>query len=96
MSSFKAALACIGDFARMMESSFFNNATSVIKKLLEYINSNLDRDIKLCIISCLGDLVLAIQDYATNFIDELLRICDICFQAVYELCSSQKDIDYIE
>ena len=41
--TFKAALACIGDFARMMESGFFNNAGQVMKRLLILIKSNLDR-----------------------------------------------------
>jgi hypothetical protein len=68
MTTFKSALACVGDFARMMESSFFNNATEVMQQLLANINSNLDREIKLCIISCMGDLILAIQEYATHFL----------------------------
>ena len=41
--TFKAALACIGDFARMSESHFFNKASFLMKKLLEEIKRNFDR-----------------------------------------------------
>lgn len=75
----------------MMESSFFNLATEVMKKLLNYINNPLDREMKVCIIACIGDLILSIQDYSEMFLDEILHICDICFQAVYNLTNSNKD-----
>lgn len=88
MNTFKSTLACVGDLARMMESTFFNQATEVIKQLFEYLQSSLDRELKLCIISCMGDLVLSIQDYAANFLEQLLTMCDLCFQAVYELSSN--------
>ncbi len=51
--------------------------------LLEYIKSSLDRDLKLSIINCMGDLILSMQEYGETFLDEILKICDICFQAVY-------------
>lgn len=75
----------------MMESSFFNIATDVMKKLLTLINNPLDREMKVCIIACIGDLILSIQDYSEMFIDDILHISDICFQAVYNLSNSNKD-----
>ncbi len=66
-----------------------------MKKLLDYIRFNMDRELKLCIISCMGDLVLSIQDYATEFIIEILDVVDLCFQAVYELTNNTKDTDYV-
>lgn len=64
--------------------------------LLKDMRDSLDRDLKLCIISCMGDLVLSIQEYATSFIVEILNVIDLCFQAVYELTNNPKDIDYVE
>lgn len=65
-------------------------------KLLEYIKSSMDRDLKLSIINCMGDLVLSMQEYGESFLGEILNISDICFQAVYELTNSEKDFDYVD
>lgn len=80
----------------MMESSFFNHANDVMKKLLNYINNPLDREMKVWIISCIGDLILSIKDYSEMFIDDILGISDICFQAVYEMTNNNKDYEYVE
>ena len=36
-------------------------------------------------INCIGDLMLSMQYSGELFLDDILSICDICFQAVYEL-----------
>lgn len=37
IATFKAALACIGDFARMADSCFFNNAADIMQQLMVFI-----------------------------------------------------------
>ncbi len=56
----------------------------------------MDRELKLSIINCMGDLVLSMQEYGESFLDEILKISDICFQAVYELTNSEKDSEYVD
>jgi hypothetical protein len=80
----------------MMESCFFTNAAEVMQKLMVYIQQNLDRDVKLCIISCIGDLMLTMQDYAKNFVDQIINISDLSFAAVYQLTPNAQDLDYVE
>jgi hypothetical protein len=36
-------------------------------------------------INCIGDLIMCLSFNAEVFLDDLINICDICFQAVYEL-----------
>lgn len=60
MSTFKAALLCIGDFSRTMKSSFYLQADEVMRRLFEYIDSNVTTEVKLCIMNCMGDLVLSL------------------------------------
>jgi hypothetical protein len=96
MATFKAALACVGDFARMMETCFFNHASQVIQQIMVYIQENFDREIKLSIINCMGDLILAIQDCANSFVDQIIDICDMSFAAVYQLSPNTQDLDYVE
>lgn len=80
----------------MMESCFFNNAAEVMQQLMVYIQENLDREVKLCIISCIGDLILTMQDYVGNFIEQIINICDLSFSAVYQLTPNPQDLDYVE
>ena len=79
-----------------MESCFFNHSSEVMNQLLGCIQDNLDREIKLSIICCMGDLFLSIQEYTCNFIDEVIKICDLSFAAVYQLTPKPQDMDYVE
>lgn len=67
-----------------------------MQQLMVYIQQNLDREVKLCIISCIGDLMLTMQDYANNFVDQIINISDLSFAAVYQLTPNAQDLDYVE
>ncbi len=41
--TFKAALNCIGDYARMLQGGFIPRATQIMEKLIEYLNENIAR-----------------------------------------------------
>lgn len=69
LPKFKAAISCVGDYSRMMESSFYQYGQQVMFQLLEWIQSNIDRSLKLVIISCMGDLILSMQQYGECFLE---------------------------
>lgn len=96
MATFKAALASVGDFARMMGVCFLNQSSQVMQQIMVYIKESFDRDIKLSIISCMGDLILAVEDFANSFVDQIIDIFDMSFSAVYQILRSTQDEDYVE
>jgi hypothetical protein len=93
IATFKAALSCIGDFARMSETDFLNHSGDIMGRLLKQIKNSMDREVKINIISCMGDLTLSMQEYAETFLDEIMDICQECFQAIYEITSNPNEVD---
>lgn len=92
--TFRGALTCIQDIARNNEHSLVGKLVPVYQKMIGYMHSNIDRELKTEILRCFGDLTLGLKTYAEGHIKVLLEICGDCFTAVYKLsgnlCSIQR------
>jgi hypothetical protein len=44
----------------------------------------------------MGDLILAVEDFANSFVDQIIDIFDMSFSAVYQILRSTQDEDYVE
>lgn len=40
--------------------------------------------------------MLTLKDFAANFIDQIINVCDLSFLAVYQLTPNAQDMDYVE
>jgi hypothetical protein len=50
-----------------------------MEKLFEYLNENIAREMKVDIISCIGDLMLSLQSNGEKFVDKIISTADMCF-----------------
>jgi hypothetical protein len=55
-----------------------------LKKLLVLIHESFDRDVKICILACIADLLLGLGPAAEPQVPEILMMVDFCFHAAYE------------
>jgi hypothetical protein len=78
---FKAALNCIADIARCEESRAMQaKLAPVFEKLVKLMHNNtIDREIKINILDCFGDLSIGLKAYDDNFVNTLINICNECF-----------------
>lgn len=60
---FKAALQCISDISRSNEQTVAKKVSPVFSQLIQYVQSNIDRELKTEILRCFGDLSLALKDH---------------------------------
>jgi hypothetical protein len=83
---FKAALNCIADIARCEEGrAIQSKLVPVFERLVKLIHNNtLDREIKIDILNCFGDLSIGLKAYDDAFVNTLVNICNECFEAVYK------------
>lgn len=58
-------------------------------------NPSFDRDVRLYIFVCIGDLILACREKCEIYLDDLLKIFELAFQAAVSLHQS-RDPDSIE
>lgn len=85
---FKAALQCISDISRSNEQTVAQKVSPVFRQLIQYVQSNIDRELKTEILRCFGDLSLALKDHGEMFVDTLISISNECFEAVYRYSST--------
>ena len=52
----------------------YQKISMVFGRLMEIMRSNVDRELKVDILKCFGDLCLGLKDYAENYVDTLLDI----------------------
>lgn len=73
---FKAALNCIADIARCEEGRTIQGKLApVFEKLVKLMHNNtLDREIKIDILNCFGDLSIGLKAYDDNFVNTLINI----------------------
>jgi hypothetical protein len=84
---FKTAINCLGDVSRSYQTEIVEKVIHVFKRLLNYIRDNIDRELKIYILSCFGDLTLGLKRYSECFLSDILIISDNCFEAVYKFSS---------
>lgn len=60
--TFRAALNCLADFARSNDSRITNRLAPFFQKLVQYMHSDIDKDLKSQIIRCFGDLSLGLKN----------------------------------
>ncbi len=60
--TFKAALNCLADFARSNDSRITNRLAPFFQKLVHYMHTGIDKDVKSQIIRCFGDLSLGLKN----------------------------------
>jgi hypothetical protein len=77
--TFKAALNCLADFARSNDSRVTNRLTPFFQKMVHYMHTDIDKDVKSQIIRCFGDLSLGLKNCVEGFVETLLSISDECF-----------------
>jgi len=59
---FKKAVATVGDLGRSYEFKFLEHGPATPNKLFELVNSNLlNRDQRICVLYCIGDLFLCLK-----------------------------------
>lgn len=56
--TFKAALSCAGDLARGLQSSFNHEVIQFTSLLFDLMGTNIDRELKLNILTCIGDVMI--------------------------------------
>lgn len=81
--TFRAALQCVGDYSRIYQESFVDRLHDIMSRLLTLIHQTFDRSLKCHILSCIGDLALGLGRQTDRYIVEIIKICDLCFGAVY-------------
>lgn len=57
---FTAALHCIGDYSRIYSANFVNKLNEILGKLLALIHKDIEKYLKISIISCIGDMVIGL------------------------------------
>jgi hypothetical protein len=72
---FKATLTCISDIARNQEHYVADKIVKVFSILVDYMQKNIDRDLKADILKCFGDLALGLKKATERYLDTLLEIC---------------------
>ena len=77
--TFKAALNCLADFARSNDSRITNRLAPFFQKMVHYMHTDIDKDVKSQIIRCFGDLSLGLKNCVEGFVETLLSISDECF-----------------
>lgn len=74
--TFKAALNCLADFARSNDNRIINRLTPFFQKLVQYMHTGIEKDVKSQIIRCFGDLSLGLKNCVEGFVETLLSISD--------------------
>ena len=81
-------MGTIADVARACDIQF-SPKLSILKSLFAALESpQFNRDVKLNIFSCVGDICLATKEHTLPHLDNLVRIFDIGFTAAVELSRS--------
>lgn len=80
---FISALRCVGDYSRSYNHIFSDKINEIMRKLLGLIHQNIERNLKVAVISCIGDIVLGLGSLSENYMQDILNICDLCFTAVF-------------
>lgn len=75
---FKASLSCISDFARSKGGRLSRRFALVFEKLISCMSSDIDGEIKIKIMQCLGDICLGARPYSEMFIDRLIQLSNDC------------------
>ena len=76
---FRATLSCIADVSRNCQNVIVDKIIQVFKVLVNYMQQNIERDLKTDILKCFGDLALGMKKYTDAYIDTVLEICQNCF-----------------
>ncbi|EAR88045.3 importin-beta amine-terminal domain protein (macronuclear) [Tetrahymena thermophila SB210] len=95
---FKTCMGTIADVARACDNQF-SCKLNILNNLFAALESpQFNRDVKLNIFSCIGDICLATKENTLPYLENLVKIFDIGFTAAVELSrSDQQDIqDYSE
>jgi len=91
---FKVAVGCLADVARAVESSFCK-FLEIMEDLIKYLNNpQFDRDLKLHMFVCVGDIMLAVKESGLPYLDDLMKIYAMAYSAV--LLLGQQDSDQQE
>lgn len=81
-------MGTIADVARACDNQFSPKLT-ILKSLFAALESpQFNRDVKLSIFSCVGDICLATKENTLPYLENLVNIFDIGFSAAVELSRS--------
>ena len=79
-NTFKAAIACVADVARIMGRDVMEHTQMIMNKMVNYMhNIGIDRELKSEIMKCFGDLFLGVKGYGEGFVQTVIDISDKCF-----------------
>lgn len=81
------ALTCVADIARTNENRFVEKIMAVFQRLFNYIHGPLDRELKICILACFGDLTLSLKKHSESYVESIIEISNSCFEAVEKFSS---------
>jgi hypothetical protein len=93
---FKATLTCVSDIARNHEQVIVEKVSRVFDRLVKIMNANIERDLKVDILKCFGDLALGLKRYTEQFLEIILKICESCFLAVLAYSEQEQEKAYAE
>jgi len=96
-SLFKVSTACLGDIARALEEDF-GEYLKIMDPLMGLLNDpKFDRELKLSLFTCIGDVMLGVKQLGLPYLENLMAIYDMAFDAVVMLEMQDNDNeDYAE
>ncbi|EGR27486.1 importin beta, putative, partial [Ichthyophthirius multifiliis] len=92
---FKTTLGTIGDIARACEAGFKEKLNILEPLMLGLEQTNFDREVKLQIFNCIGDIFLASKLNCLPYLDKMMRIFEFGFVGALEMQYST-DLDIID
>lgn len=85
---FKICVGAVGDIARSCETKFVPKL-DVLLKFFDILESpQFNRDAKLNIFNCIGDIFLATKEFTEPYLNRLIAIFNKTFTASIELAAS--------
>mmetsp|Transcript_2708 Transcript_2708/g.8506 ORF Transcript_2708/g.8506 Transcript_2708/m.8506 type:complete len:866 (-) Transcript_2708:480-3077(-) len=91
-----AAVGCAGDLCRALEAKMFAVCDPLVQCLLQDLqNPELNRQVKPNVLSCLGDVALAIGGAFEKYLDITLQMLDQAGQTVLPPQADEDLVDYL-
>ena len=93
------AVGLVGDISRALDAKFIPLSDEVMKVLLQHLQSrSIERSVKPHIISCLGDIALAVGSYFSRYLPYVFRMLIPASQLRFDAASSTNydDVDYLD
>ena len=94
----QVAVGLVGDLARALEGKFVPLSDKIMSILLQHLSSaTIERSVKPHIISCLGDIALAVGGYFARYLPFVFRILIPASELQFDFIGSTfDDVDYLD